>query len=166
VDFGGPGFLQENGPQVSFLGATVYGLAFTVSGSVTEGGIGVFETKTDLTTGRPKQDIVNPHGNWTVQQWTNNTSSFTYDTGTTYPPHYSPTHPDAANEDFRRVEGNGFVYADVPGPRLAVNGDGILKSYDGDWNFDIKLIRGDQQCEVRFSVKMQLRNAHFQAFWR
>src|SRR5436305_1650501 len=65
AEFHGPGFLQTNGPGVSLLGKPNYGLGFTVSGSVTEGGIGVFETGVDPETGKPHPDVVNPHGNWT-----------------------------------------------------------------------------------------------------
>jgi len=107
---------------------------------------------------------VNPQGNWTVQQWTNNTSSFTYDDGLKRSGIYNPTSPDAALEGFRQVEGNEFVYADHPGPLMVAGGN--LISYEGHWNFDIKLIRGSQSCEVKFHVDMQLRNGHFQAFWR
>lgn len=166
VQFTREGFTHRNGPGFAFgVLNPGFGLAFTVSGVVTEGGIGVFETRKDRSTGKPYQDIVNAQGTWTVQQWTYVSSSSTYDDDPNNPSSIvQRVHPDAANATARRVEGDAFVYGDFPGP-AQVAGSGNLISHQSFWDFDIKLIRYPQQCEVRFQVNMQLRNGHFQAFW-
>jgi YD repeat-containing protein len=118
VEFRGTGFgEQTNGAGFTSLGGGPhFGLGFTVSGSVTEGGIGVFETRTDPKTGKPYKDIVNPYGTWTVQQWASLSGSSAYDNTNVSTPVNIQNRPDAAKKDFRKVDGNEFVYGDYPGP--------------------------------------------------
>jgi hypothetical protein len=164
VNFAGRGLFDKNGPGATTLSGTHYGLGFTVKGSVTEGDIGVVQTGVDRATGQPIRDVVNPNGTWTVQQWFTGTSSYTYHDGSQNTVS-TPTRSDGPYNDWRLVSGNSFTYFDFPGP-IPVFDNRILTSYDADMDFEMKVIRGNQQCDIRFSVKMQLRNGHFQAFWR
>jgi len=164
VEFTGPGYMINNGPGASDLGGRVWGLGFTVSGTVAEGGIGMFETP-DPPLGGVDPDIVNPHGTWSVQQWV----SASWRTYREREPDTLlwggiATRPDAPESAFRMVDGNSFVYADFPGPGRETSA-GKLTEHASEYDFDVKLIRGSQQCEVKFHVSMSFKNNRFEAHW-
>ncbi|HKU76563.1 MAG TPA: DUF4214 domain-containing protein [Pyrinomonadaceae bacterium] len=159
VEFSGPGLTEANGPGESKVGAKVYGLGFTVSGSVVNGAIGTVETEDGI-------DTVNPNGNWAIQQWESHSSRATYD-GVPGRLFYGgrATHPDGPRSSYRQVESQAFVYSDFPGP-FKHNDAGNLTYFEGEFDFDIKLISGSRQCEVGFHVSMSLRQGIFNATWR
>ena len=170
MEFDGPGYKEQNGPGIGRAGMKpAYGIGFTVSGTVVEGGIGRVEVP-----GRKKNstatEIVNPKGSWTIQQMNSFSSSRAYDSWfyrALYNPIYdsAPTHADGPAKDFRTIVGNDFVYGDHPGPFVSLDDGTKLSAYSGEWDFDIKLIRGSQACEVRFHVSMSLQNGNWQTSW-
>ena len=159
VEFSGPGFTEPNGPGESRVGASVYGLGFTVSGSVVHGAIGTVETADGI-------DTINANGNWAIQQWESDSSRATYD-GVPGRLFYGgiATHPDGPRRAYRAVENQSFVYSDFPGP-FKHTAAGNLTYMEAEYDFDIKLISGSQQCEVKFHVSMSFRHGKFSANWR
>src|SRR6185369_4682563 len=159
VEFAGPGFTEPNGPGESKVGAAVYGLGFTVSGSVVNGAIGTIETKGGI-------DTVNSNGNWTVQQWESDSSRSTYDGVPTLLFYRgSATHPEGPLSHYRQVENQAFVYSDFPGPYKHTDA-GNLTYMEAEFDFDIKLLNGSEQCEVKFHVSMAFKQGQFSANWR
>jgi hypothetical protein len=159
VEFKGPGFTEPNGPGESTVGAPVYGVGFTVSGSVVNGAIGTVETEDGI-------DTVNANGNWAIQQWESDSFRATYD-GVPGRLFYGgkATHPDGPRGVYRRIENQSFVYSDFPGP-FKHTAAGNLTYMEAEYDFDIKLISGFQQCEVKFHVSMSFRQGKFSANWR
>ncbi len=159
VEFGGPGFIEANGPGESTVGEPVYGLGFTVSGSVVNGAIGSVETEDRI-------DTVNANGNWAIQQWESDSTLATYD-GVPNRLFYggNATHPDGPRRAYRMVENQSFVYSDFPGP-FKHTAAGNLTYMEAEFDFDIKLISGSDQCEVKFHVSMSFQQGEFSGNWR
>lgn len=117
--------IEDNGPGESKLGAKVYGLGLTVSGSVVNGAIGTVETEDGI-------DTVNPHCNWAIQQWESDSWRATYD-GVPGRLFYGgkATHPDGPRSRYGAVENQAFVYSDFPGA-FKQNDPGNLTYFEGD----------------------------------
>ena len=164
VEFTGQGFMTNNGPGESIEDG-VYGFGFTVSGSVVDGAIGKIE-RISFKTGSPMTDIVNPNGNWTIQQWMSTSFKLTGDKN---PDRLiwggEATRPDGPNEKYRRVENNAFVYSDFPGLKKKSENAGNLTYGEAEYDFDIKLIDGSRQCEVRFHVSIAFQNGKLTVHW-
>ena len=157
VSFNGPGFLKTDGPG---LFGDSYGLGFTVLGSVAHGAIGKVEVTPTQT------DTVNANGSWVIQQWESDSYKLTRDIK--YTQLFwggTPAHADGPYSPFRQVENQSFIYADFPGPKRQT-ADGKLTYAEAEFDFDIKLVNGSQQCEVKFHISMALRNGSFTANWR
>jgi len=157
--------MTNNGAGQSSDDGNVYGLGFTVSGSVADGAIGKVE-RMDPIAHAPITDIVNPNGNWTIQQWESDSFKLTRDRN----PNLliwggSPTQPDGPQPKFRRVESNAFVYSDFPGPSRYTASYGNLTYAEAELDFAIKLIDGQRQCEVKFHVSMAFRNGKLTVHW-
>jgi hypothetical protein len=165
VEFTGEGYMTNNGPGESSGDSNVYGLGFTVSGAVADGAIGRIE-RTNPNTQLPVTDIVNPSGNWTLQQW----GSYSFKlTGDKNPSLLvwggSPTSPDGPKPNFRIVENNTFVYSDFPGLLKNSQKVGNLTYGEAEFDFAIKVIDGSRECEVKFHISVKFQNGKLTAHW-
>lgn len=134
-----------------------YGFGFTVSGSVSHGRIGTVITKDG-------PDIINPRGAWTIQQITADYSVSIRNGYSDLIKIANPPGDDGPSVFFRIIKGNRFEFTDFPGPYKS-NDQGTLTFYSGQWDFDIRLTNGKEQCEVKFHVDMSLRNGKWETHW-
>lgn len=102
-----------NGPStIGHNGGPNFGLGFSVSGWVGEGGIGTIGV--NATTGNKVPNPSNPKGRWSLEQWTN---SWMGENGKTIDER--KTFPDLPlNEAGLTATGNTFGFYDHPGGRL------------------------------------------------
>ncbi len=166
VEFKGSNWLHKNGPRTGGRGITgeVYGLGFTVSGYAYDGAIGVVE-EGQFPFGLSKTPkVVNPNGTWTLQQFTAFSDKATY--GSHIVPGSHSTFPDGPHESSRQIDGGTFVWSDFPGQaKHGYTGWPDLTAYEGDWDFAVKAISGNQQCEVKFHARMTLQNGNWEVNW-
>jgi hypothetical protein len=130
-----------NGPSViTYNGAPNFGLGFSVTGWVGDGGIGTIGV--DATTGTKVTNPANPKGRWSLEQWTH---SWIGDNGRTLVSR--ATFPDLPlNAAGLTAQGNTFGYYDHPGgPPPSAR----FARYD---NYLIKIYAGRTVCEVGFHV--------------
>jgi hypothetical protein len=130
-----------NGPStITYNGGPNFGLGFSVSGWVGNGGIGTIgvNEKTSKKVSKP----VNPKGRWSLEQWTN---SWIGENGKTIV--QTKTFPDRPLDAAGlTAQGNTFGYYDHPGgppPSLG------FARYD---NYLIKVYSGKTVCEVGFHM--------------
>jgi len=65
-----------------------------------------------------------------------------------------------------KTDGGTFVWADHPGQsKHGYEGWPDLTAYEGDWDFAVKAINGNQQCEVKFHARMKLQNGNWEVNW-
>jgi hypothetical protein len=130
-----------NGPStIRYNGGPNFGLGFSVSGWVGEGGIGTIGV--DANTGKKVTNPANPKGRWSLEQWTH---SWIGDNGKTLVSR--ATFPDLPlNAAGLKVEGNVFGYYDHPGGPPPSPG---FARYD---NYLIKVYAGKTVCEVGFHI--------------
>jgi RHS repeat-associated protein len=140
-----------NGPGEFTYGpyGQVHGLGFTVYGSVTSGGIGRIG---------PDINKDNPNGKWVIQQFTsaylivNGVLDSKFNGGS--------AKSDLNSESPHQVTGNEFRWYDHPG--VQTRG---LTSYEGKFDFTVKAVKGNAQCEVRFHVLMTLNDGNWSVIW-
>jgi hypothetical protein len=109
---------------------------------------------------------VNPNGNWTLQQWASHSFKLTGDKNPNQL--FSggvATRPDGPAPGFRLIDGNTFVYSDFPGIRKSSPAAGNVTYGEAKFDFAIKLIDGQRQCEVQFQVAVEYRNGKVSANW-
>lgn len=130
-----------NGPStITYNGRPNFGLGFSVSGWVGDGGIGTIGV--DASTGKKVTNPSNPKGRWSLEQWTH---SWIGDNGKAL--FSRATFPDLPLDAAGlTVEGNAFGYYDhlggpPPSPGFA--------RYD---NYLIKVYAGKTVCEVGFHM--------------
>ncbi|HEX7770863.1 MAG TPA: hypothetical protein VF435_00495, partial [Pyrinomonadaceae bacterium] len=127
-----------NGPStINYKGGPNFGLGFSVSGWVGEGGIGTIGVDQ---TGKKVPNPQNPNGRWSLEQWTH---SWIGENGKII--FQAKTFPDLPLDALGlKVEGNSFGWYDHPGgpPPSAA-----LRRYD---NYQIKVYSGKIVCEVKF----------------
>lgn len=125
----------------------VYGLGFTVYGSVAAGGIGHIGDDPN-----PKD----PNGAWTIQQFT---SAYTKINGTVVDKG-GEAKKDFNSQSPHSVNNNEFRWWDHPG--VSTRG---LNSFDGKYNFDVKAANGNKQIEVKFHVRITFSNGNWSVRW-
>lgn len=135
---------------------SVYGLGFTVSGSVSGGGIGNI--------GR-SVNAAYSEGAWAIQQWV---SAYTKIDGVEEFTGGS-ARPDLDDTVRHKVDGNQFSWWDHPGPsptKTVFPGDRVpITSFYGRYNFIVKAINGNKQCQVKFHVSMDYNAGHWNIGW-
>jgi hypothetical protein len=106
----------------------------------------------------------NPRGVWTVEQWA---SAYTV-IGGRVELRGGPAAPDMDGETPYETNGNQFRWYDHPGPYSGNPnaGDAPLgSSYEGVFDFAVKVTNGTNQCEVRFHIYMRLSNGNWTYRW-
>ena len=76
-----------------------------------------------------------------------------------------PTGPDGPDSKHRMVENDAFVYSDFPGLKKTSEIAGNLTYGEAEFDFNIKLIDGSRQCEVKFHVSMAFQNGKLAVHW-
>ena len=150
VDFAGQGFGHKNGPGYKKSQNTA-GLGFTVSGYAENGEIGVIETGN--VPGPPIKQVVNPNGEWTVQQWESDSFTNVREGQPAPISGGSATRPDGPRLDFAKWDGGTFVYGDFPGFKVSTKAGKLIEG-KAEFDFDVKMIKGAVSCEVRFHASM------------
>ena len=137
-----------NGPgSITYGGAPLYGLGFTVHGSVDSGGIG------DIG-GDP--DPESPRGTWSIQQFV---SAYVVADGRV-DRHGGQATSDLSRESPHQVKENHFRWYDHPGISTR-----SLRNFDAKMNFTVKAVSGSQSCEVKFRVLMTFRGVNRSVRW-
>jgi hypothetical protein len=129
---------------------TVFGLGFTVSGSVTSGGIGHVGA-------HPNPQ--NPNGTWTIDQWT---SSWNQRDGRFVVVEGRPQTGGPAWRDINpqvpfKAYDNTFSWYDLPSDE----GWGINRFQ----NFSVKVHRGDEYCQADFHFTKIQRGPGYEVHW-
>jgi hypothetical protein len=165
VSFTGQNHLFKNGPgQRNITNVDGgFGVGFTVTGIVRQGEIGKVEV------GWATIDTVNSNGQWTLQQWVAESRQITMDkTGSHVVYASTQTEPDGPIASFRQINGNRITYVDFPGPitPLTYKGEVLnMTSFRGEYDFDVKLVNGKQECEVKFHISISLKDGVWNASW-
>ncbi len=139
-----------NGPStITYNGAPNFGLGFSVSGWVGEGGIGTIGV--DEKTGKKIPNPQNPTGRWSLEQWTH---SWIGENGNTIIE--KKTFPDVSpHVAGMTTYGNTFGYYDHPGGPPPSEG---FSRFD---NYVIKVYSGKTVCEVKFHMVQSGKTIHW-----
>jgi hypothetical protein len=127
-------------------GARIEGVGFTVTTTVTSGDLGHIGKTT-----------INSSGAWTINQSASATGSFDGRPVTLVRPN------DIGKIDFHDQSGaNQYTYWDFPG----LNVDDFKNRAHGRLNFDITATNGQQKCELKFRIDLDLGGFPQTVNWR